>query len=538
MYGSVFFGSNKDNDDDNGNSRPLGSQISLPVIPPGEADNARSTCTTGSKSSTVGPSPLLDECAEVSKKRGTATMMSCIVNLANTIVGAGMLGLPGAFGGTGYVGGSILIVLGAFFSSMGLWLLSRAAQRAGLPSSFYSVAHAAVPQYTVLIDLAVALKCFGVATGYLITVGDCMVDALDHILLNDKDNDTPTGITKLILTRQFWVVAAVLAVLPISFYKTLDSLKKTSAIALIFVLFLAFGIVAYANGLADPCLDTEEDVCRGEILPFTDISTTISKLPIFVFAFTCHQNIFPVVNELAQRTQQRLNIIIAASIGVALILFYIVATEGYKTFGSMTRGDVLLNYPETGKVTILRICIAIMLSLHYPLQLDPSRRCIKSLIREIQRQWNKPNQTGSNPTRLFHRRTPDLIEQEAEEQEGQPYQCASEESNSHYKQNQELKQQSANDNDDDDDTMFYVITISFLLCSFALAMIVNDLGVILAMVGATGSTLVSYVLPGLIYLKLHPYQDLSKRLAYLQLGLGCLIMPLALYFVVMQRIKT
>jgi amino acid permease len=77
-------------------------------------------------------------------------------------------------------------------------------------------------------------------------------------------------------------------------------------------------------------------------------------------------------------------------------------------------------------------------------------------------------------------------------------------------------------------------------------MAVNDLGVILAMVGATGSTLVSYVLPGLIYMKLHPdppvqqqqqRRDWSRSLAKLQLGLGCLIMPLALYFVVRSKLE-
>jgi amino acid permease len=47
----------------------------------------------------------------------------------------------------------------------GLVLLSKSAQMVGLPSSFYSVAAVAVPSYTILIDLAVALKCFGVATG-------------------------------------------------------------------------------------------------------------------------------------------------------------------------------------------------------------------------------------------------------------------------------------------------------------------------------------------------------------------------------------
>jgi hypothetical protein len=67
---------------------------------------------------------------------GRVTLFSCIINLANTIVG--MLGLSGAFWGTGYVGRSILIFLGASFSAHGLVLLSKSAQRAVLPSSFYT----------------------------------------------------------------------------------------------------------------------------------------------------------------------------------------------------------------------------------------------------------------------------------------------------------------------------------------------------------------------------------------------------------------
>lgn len=76
-----------------------------------------------------------------------------------------MLGLPGAFSGTGYLAGMAFLLAAATFSAHGLVLLSKSAQTVGLPGSFYSVAAAAVPRYTVLIDLAVALKCFGVATG-------------------------------------------------------------------------------------------------------------------------------------------------------------------------------------------------------------------------------------------------------------------------------------------------------------------------------------------------------------------------------------
>ena len=103
------------------------------------------------------------------KNKG-ATISSSVINLTNTIVGAGMIGLPGAFGGTGYVSGMILIALSAAFAAHGLVLLTKVACLTGRPCSFYSVAHASVPKYTVLIDAAVALNCFGVATGAYVVV--------------------------------------------------------------------------------------------------------------------------------------------------------------------------------------------------------------------------------------------------------------------------------------------------------------------------------------------------------------------------------
>jgi amino acid permease len=75
------------------------------------------------------------------------------------------------------------------------------------------------------------------------------------------------------------------------------------------------------------------------------------------------------VNELELLSQKRLNIVISCSIGFALVIFSTVAIEGYRTYGSNVRGDILLNYPENRQVTFLRICLGGMLGLHYPLQL-------------------------------------------------------------------------------------------------------------------------------------------------------------------------
>lgn len=100
-----------------------------------------------------------------SKKKGSMSIASGVINLCNTIIGAGMLGLPGAFQGTGWLSGLILLLISATLSAHGLVLLSKAACITELPCSFYTVAMASVPRYTILIDLAVALKCFGVASG-------------------------------------------------------------------------------------------------------------------------------------------------------------------------------------------------------------------------------------------------------------------------------------------------------------------------------------------------------------------------------------
>merc|ERR1711862_162944 len=87
-----------------------------------------------------------------------------------------------------------------------------------------------------------------------------------------------------------------------------------------------------------------------------------------------------------------------------------------------------------------------------------------------------------------------------------------------------------------EDFIFYSITISFLLLSFLVAMVTKDLGVVLSLVGCTGSTLVTFVLPGLFFLKVHPCADVLWALAWLQLSVGLIIMPLALYYIFSNQI--
>ena len=75
----------------------------------------------------------------------------------------------------------------------------------------------------------------------------------------------------------------------------------------------------------------------------------------------------------------------------------------------------------------------------------------------------------------------------------------------------------------------------FLVVSTLLAAILDDLGVVLSIVGATGSVIVTYILPGFCYWRLctQPHAWL-RRAALAQFCLGVVLMPISLTLVLVN----
>lgn len=143
--------------------------------------------------------------------------------------------------------------------------------------------------------------------------------------------------------------------------------------------------------------------------------------------------------------------------------------------GVFVQPDVLVSYPKSTFVTIVRIAVCLLVVFSYPLQSHPARRCILTMY-----------------TSLRHGKGSKVLPTNIE---------------------------------------FYTVTAVFLFASFAVAMSVTNLGTVLELVGATGSTAVSYILPGAIYWRLHPYPHPLRYAAALQFTIGCCIVPIALTFI-------
>ena len=78
--------------------------------------------------------------------------------------------------------------------------------------------------------------------------------------------------------------------------------------------------------------------------------------------------------------------------------------------------------------------------------------------------------------------------------------------------------------------LHYSITTAFVATTATIALLVDDLGVVLSVVGATGSTIVSYILPGLCYFLLFPKRG-TRYVGLVQLIAGITFMTVSLYLI-------
>ena len=413
--------------------------------------------------------------------------------LANTILGAGMLGLPFAFASCGFALGPLMLLLFATCSMSALILLSRCADKVGREQFpiFYDVASLAgkklgFTNVGTVIDCFVAIKCLGVATSYLIVVGDSIPKALESF-----------GVVGMLLNRTVWSLWALCIGGSLACMKDISSLKPFSLIALSCVLCIVFLITLFAFKVFDPCADhslPEDGPCRGKIELVTQPITILRALPLFVFSYTCHQNIFEIGNDLHRaasdgkfvpdpkgKNPEKIIRIVLQAVGLAFCVYMVLGSAGYYTFGNLVTKNVLVSYPESYVVAVARIAISLVVTACYPLQAHPARKCLTTIVGVAR---------GAKGTQL-----------------------------------EDLK----NPNTPEGEKLMRLITSFVILFTGCVAIAVHDLGLVLSVVGATGSTMISYIVPGASsYVLLEGPQ---RWVGLALLCIGSVMMPVSLYLI-------
>ncbi|VDB94265.1 unnamed protein product [Peniophora sp. CBMAI 1063] len=437
--------------------------------------------TRSERSALLGPSPSDSGVESVKKRDGHATLTSSVSNLANTIIGSGMLTFPRALASAGIIPGIITCLFSGGVAAFGLHLLSICARHAPhRRASFFAVAELTFPRAAVFFDAAIAIKCFGVSISYLIIIKSLVPSVVQSLYHDIGHGAVPPEWT---LNGRIWITLLMFILVPLCFMRHLHSLRHTSYVALFSVAYLVLiVIVVYFHPL-------ENMPPRGDVYLAHWSTDFISTFPVQVFAFTCAQNLFPIFNEVQTNSQARMNTIVGSAIGSATITYEVIAVFGYLTFGSNVGANIIAMYPSTSLfVAVGQLAIAILVLFSYPLQVHPCRNCLDKVF-----------SFGSSV--------------------------------------EKGKLASAQDDEDEDDesvtdadhsggemsvAKHTALTSLIVAGGFTIAYFVDNLEMVLSFVGATGSTTISFILPGLFYWQMHRGDPTaSKGMTRAALALAC-----------------
>ena len=333
----------------------------------------------------TGKSPLIryisdDMTSDISGSfmKNRATIFSSVMNLINTIVGVGLLGIPSAVDDTGYILATFLFIIFGLLAFIGNYLQYESQSCIGSPCTYAKLAKITIPNIYYIVDISAGLGCFGACIAFITVIGDVMQDALiDFIDIDSNSYDILTD-------RIFWqIIYLIIFIIPLSYLKRLDSLKYTSILAILCFIVITITLMVY---LVDDNLNpsSNDGNIKGNIVGFNGDWLKIFKAsPKYIYAFTCHQNTFAIGNELQNPTLFRGSIILGITMIFCVLLYGFVGFSAYFTYGDNIEGNLLLSYPNTKYMGFIRIWLSLAIAFSYPMVFYVCRSSFGCLIFDV-----------------------------------------------------------------------------------------------------------------------------------------------------------
>jgi len=297
-----------------------------------------------------------------------ASIPNEIFNLVKSIVGAGVLGLPGgiaAFGNapTALLPSTLLILAIGLFSAYGFSLIGRICSYTGATSYREAWAKSVSEQTSWLPALCCLLVTTCSVLAYSMILSDTVPKLLQTAGIAITRTQALLGITSTVL-------------LPLC---TLKDMKKLAPFSLLGIIGMCYTAASMAirfiggdYGEGGRFLESMPTHLRpsfgnqGAAAAFH--SNTFLLISMLSTAFMAHYNAPKFYLELRNNTIHRYMIVVGASFLISILMFISVASLGFLTFGAAASGLVLNNYSTSDSLmSVARIAVALSLICSYPL---------------------------------------------------------------------------------------------------------------------------------------------------------------------------
>ncbi|KAJ5610351.1 hypothetical protein N7510_007070 [Penicillium lagena] len=291
--------------------------------------------------------------------RPRSGMKMAFMNMANSIIGAGIIGQPYALRQAGMVMGILLLTALTVTVDWTIRLIVVNSKLSGADSFQATMQYCFGKSGLIAISVAQWAFAFGGMVAFCIIVGDTIPHVLSALFPSLRE----MSILWLLTDRRAVIVLFVMGVsYPLSLYRDIAKLAKASALALVSMIVIVVTVIT--QGFRVP------SDSRGEIKSHLIINSGFFQaVGVISFAFVCHHNSLLIYGSLKRPTLDRFTKVTHYSTGVSLIMCLAMGIAGFLSFGSKTQGNVLNNFPSNNiLVNIARFCFGLNMLTTLPLE--------------------------------------------------------------------------------------------------------------------------------------------------------------------------
>ncbi|KAK4896604.1 hypothetical protein LTR27_005522 [Elasticomyces elasticus] len=397
--------------------------------------------------------------------RPKSGMKMAFMNMANSIIGAGIIGQPYAFKQAGLLTGIILLIVLTVTVDWTIRLIVTNSKLSGADSFQATMEHCYGKSGLIAISVAQWAFAFGGMVAFCIIIGD----TIPHVLSAIFPAMEHTPVLWLLTDRRAIIVIFVLCLsYPLSLYRDIAMLAKASSLALISMIVIILTVIT--QGPFQPA--NLRGPLRGSLLINDGVFQAIG---VISFAFVCHHNSLLIYGSLKTPTMDRFARVTHYSTSISMVACMAMALGGYLSFGDLTKGNVLNNFPTNNViVNVARLCFGLNMITTLPLE------CF--VCREVMTTYYFPHE---------------------------PFQP-----------NRHL-----------------IFTTSLVVAAMTMALITCDLGIVFELVGATSACALAYILPPLCFVKLTKRKTWETYAAYVCITFGCVVMMISITQSVAKMIR-
>ena len=228
----------------------------------------------------------VEEWAERERSRPKSGLSSAFMNMANSIIGAGIIGQPYAMKQAGLVAGTVLLVALTVAVDWTIRLIVINSKLSGASSFQGTVEHCFGRTGLIAISLAQWVFAFGGMVAFGVIVGD----SIPHVLTAVWPDLPGVPVLGLLTDRRAVIVVFILAVsYPLTLYRDIAKLAKASTFALVSMIVIIVTVVVQGalvpaeerGSFSRPLLTVNTGIFQA--IGVISFGTTSTFTPLFFF---------------------------------------------------------------------------------------------------------------------------------------------------------------------------------------------------------------------------------------------------------------